>query len=570
MIKPVMVSAFATAALAAKKAGRLRFDSLPAFTVERPANPTMGDLSVNLAMALAGEAKVSPRHAAQVLIEYVQLPRDMVERVEIAAPGFINLYLHPAWLHETVLEIHRQGGAYGRSDLGQGTPVLVEFVSANPNGLLGMQHGRGAVIGDVLCAVLEAAGFAVSREFYVNDAAAGAQLVRFGESLMVRYLRELGQPIEFPEDGYQGSYMIDFARDIAARAGDAYLNLPPAERLERFTEMGAEVMVARQREVLARLGVEFDTWFHEHDLFERGAVRRALETLAERGETYEAEGAVWLATTRYGDDRDRPLVRTNGKPTYLASDIAYHRDKFERGYEILIDIWGPDHYGYIARTKAAMAALGFDPDKVRVLIFQQAHPLREGELVTGGKRKEDIVLLSELIDQLGRDAARLFFLLAGADIELNIDLDLAVKAAPDNPLYSIQYARARIAGILIACAERNITLPDPFAADLSPLGDEAEVALIRCLADFPEEIRTAAELYEPHRLARYTLSLAREFHLFYDRCPILTGAIPAPLQRARLVLLTAAQITLNNALALLNLTSTPPVAILDTSRVDKS
>jgi arginyl-tRNA synthetase len=570
MIKPVMVTAFTTAALAAKQAGRLQFDSMPAFTVERPANPTFGDLSVNLAMVLAGEAKVSPRQAAQVLIDYVQFPANLVERVEITGLGFINLYLQPAWLYETLLEIHRQGSAYGRSDLGQGTPVLVEFVSANPNGLLGMSHGRGAVIGDVLCAVLEAAGFAVSREFYVNDAAAGTQMVRFGESLMVRYLQELGQPLEFPEDGYHGNYVIDFAREIVERAGEDYLHLPAAERLELFTRLGTEAMVARQREVLARLGVEFDTWFHECTLFERGDVERALAMLAERGETYETEGAVWLASTHYGDDKDRPLVRTNGKPTYLASDIAYHLDKFDRGYQILIDIWGPDHNGYIARTKAAMAALGFDPDKVRVLIFQQAHPVREGELVMGGKRKGDIVLLSELIDQIGKDAARLCFLQAGADTDLNIDLDLAVKSAPDNPIYTVQHAHARIAGILRAAEERAIALPDPFTTDLSPLEDEAEVALIRCLADFPEEIRTAAELYEPHRLARYARQLAREFHLFYDRCPILPNDLPHATRAARLLLLTATQITLDNTLALLDLTPTPPVTAHDKTRVDKS
>ncbi|MHB0937017.1 MAG: arginine--tRNA ligase [Armatimonadota bacterium] len=557
MIKPVLVSAFTHAALAAKQAGRLQFEVLPAFTIERPANLAFGDLSVNLAMLLAGEAKGTPRQAAQALIDYLQLPADLVERVEITGPGFIHLYLKPAWLHEAVLEIHRRGDAYGRSDLGQGTPVLVEFVSANPNGPLGIQHGRGAIIGDVLCSVLAVAGFAVSREFYVNDTATSTQMVRFGESLVVRYLQALGQPIEFPEDGYAGDYVIDFAQKILARDGDTHLRAPAAERLELFTELGREAMIAWHREVLVRLGVEFDTWFRESALFAQGKVEGTLQQLAERGETFEAEGAVWLATTRYGDDKDRPLVRSNGKPTYLASDVAYHQDKFDRGYQILIDIWGADHHGYIARTKAAMAALGHDPDKVHVLISQAVRLTRDGELLVG-KRKGDIALLSELIDQVGPDAARLFFLLSSADSELDFDLELATRESPENPLYDIQSARRRIADIQRAAREQGIS-PDPSDTDLTSLAHEAEVALIRVLVDLPEEIRTAADLYQPHRLARYAQEIARAIHLFADQCPAL-GDLPTPTRTARLVLIGAAAITLRNTLTLLGLATADAIS----------
>ena len=280
-----------------------------------------------------------------------------------------------------------------------------------------------------------------------------------------------------------------------------------------------------------------------------------LKMLEDRGETYETEGAIWLASTKYGDDKDRPLVRSNGKPTYLASDVAYHHDKFERGFEILIDVWGPDHHGYIARTKAAMAALGHDPEKVHVLIYQVVRLLREGEFVMGGKRKGDIILLSELIEQVGRDAARFFFLLRSADSELNFDLDLAVQQSPDNPVYYVQYAHARIASILRTAEERGVPLPVPFTTELSPLGHDAEVALIRSLSDFPEEIITAAELYEPHRLTRYAQDLAREFHIFYDRCPILKDDTPEAVRNARLVLLGAVKITLKNVLALLGITA---------------
>ena len=551
MIKPLLITAFTLAAQQARQANRLHFDELPAFTIERPANPAFGDLSANLAMMLASSAKMPPRQVAQVLLEYLQLPGTLVERIEIAGPGFINLYLKPTWLYGIVQEIHRQGDAYGCSNIGQGKRVLLEFVSANPNGPLSIPHGRGAIIGDVLSAVLAAAGYVVAREFYVNDAATSTQMVRFGESLVVRYLQEFGQAIEFPEDGYHGNYVIEFARHIKEEAGDKYLHMPAAERLELFTALGKDAMITWQREVLSSFGVEFDSWFKESSLFAHDEVTASLQALAEHGATYEGEGAVWLASTRYGDDKDRPLVRTNGKPTYLASDVAYHRNKFERGYDILIDIWGPDHHGYIARTKASMAALGYDPERVHVLIYQVVRLLRNGEFVMGGKRKGDIILLSELIEQVGRDAARFFFLLRSADSDLNFDLDLAVKETSDNPVYYVQYAHARIASILRAAAEKGITLPDPLAADLTPLGHEAEVALIRRLADFPEEILTAAELYEPHRLTRYAQDLAREFHVFYDRCPVLKDDTAAPTRDARLTLVGATKITLKNVLTLL-------------------
>jgi arginyl-tRNA synthetase len=551
MVKNVLIAAFTRAAEMAKDAGKLRFDTLPTFTVERPANPAHGDFSVNLAMVLASQAKMAPRMVANALTESLQLPERLLERMEIAGPGFINLYLAPTWLHEVVQEIHRQGDAYGCTDRGKGARVLAEYVSANPNGPLSIPHGRGAIIGDVLCNVLAAAGYEVSREFYVNDAATSTQMVRFGESLVIRYLQEFGQQIEFPEDGYHGGYVVDFARRIKERDGDKYLAMDPAERLELFTQMGKEAMIDWQRDVLASFGVEFDQWFRESSLFEHHDVDKGLALLEQRGETYASEGAVWLGSTKYGDDKDRPLVRSNGKPTYLASDVAYHLNKFERGFQTLIDIWGPDHHGYIARTKASMAALGFSPDRLHVLIYQVVRLMRNGEYVMGGKRKGDIILLSELIEQVGRDAARYFFLLRSADSDLNFDLDLAIKQSPDNPVYYVQYAHARIASILRTAEERGVTLPDPQTVDLSPLGHEAEVSLIRRLTDFPEEITTAAELYEPHRLTRYAQDLAREFHVFYDRCPVLKEDTPEATRNARLVLVGAAKLTLRNVLTLL-------------------
>jgi len=555
MIKQVLATAFTRAAEEARDAGRVHFDTLPPFIVERPANPIYGDFSVNLAMVLASQAKMAPRQVAQALVEFVRLPDRVLERIDIAGPGFLNLYLAPTWLYEVVREIHHQDAAYGRGTLGHGKRVLAEYVSANPNGPLSIPHGRGAIIGDVLCNVLDAAGYQVSREFYVNDAATSTQMVRFGESLVIRYLQELGQTLDFPEDGYHGAYVIDFARSIYTRDGDKYLSMDPAERLELFTTLGKEAMIDWQREVLASFGVVFDTWFRESTLFAEDAVDKGLRLLEARGETYESEGAVWLSSMKYGDDKDRALVRTNGKPTYLASDVAYHLKKFERGFDILIDIWGPDHHGYIGRTKASMAALGYSPDRLHVLIYQVVRLLRNGEFVMGGKRKGDIILLSELVEQVGRDAARYFFLLRSADSDLNFDLDLAIKETNDNPVYYVQYAHARIASILRTAEEKGIALPDAAATDLSSITNDAEVALIRRLTDYPEEIATAAELYEPHRLTRYAQDLARDFHIFYDRCPVLKDETPPETRDARLVLVAAAKITLRNVLTLLGISA---------------
>jgi arginyl-tRNA synthetase len=556
MVKHRLIQALNAAAQAAKQAGRLHYDQLPTFTVERPANPAFGDYGSNLAMILAGQAKMGPRQVAQILIDALRLPEALVNRVEIAGPGFINFFLTPTWLHEVVQEVHRQGDAWGHTTMGGGKKVLAEYVSANPNGPLSIPHGRGAIIGDVLCNVLAAAGYEVSREFYVNDAATSTQMVRFGESLVVRYMQVLGKQVELPEEGYHGEYVVDFARQIVEQDGDKYLTMPAAERLDLFTEMGKDAMLKWQREVLASFGVVFDNWFRESELLESGAVERGLEELKRRDETYENEGAVWLASTKYGDDKDRPLVRTNGKPTYLASDVAYHKNKFERGFDILVDIWGPDHHGYIARTKASAAALGFAPDRLHVLIYQVVRLMRNGEYVMGGKRKGDIILLSELIEQVGCDAARFFFLLRSSDTDLNFDLDLAVKQSPDNPVYYVQYAHARISSILRSAEEKGIVVPDPVTTDLTPLAqDEAEVSLIRRLADFAEEIVTAAELYEPHRLTRYAQDLAREFHVFYDRCPVLKDGTAPKVRDARLLLVGATQITLKNVLTLLGVSA---------------
>jgi arginyl-tRNA synthetase len=556
MLKQQLIEAFVQAAESARAAGTVAFDTLPTFAIERPANPAHGDFSSNLAMTLASQARQSPRRVAEALVTHLQLASGLLDHVEIAGPGFINVYLKRSWLGDVVRDVYTQGAKWGCSTQGAGHKVLVEFVSANPNGPLSIPHGRGAIIGDVLCNVLTAAGYGVSREFYVNDAATSMQMTRFGESLAVRYLQAFGQDVEFPEDGYHGEYVTEFAQSIAKRDGDKYVSLSPDERRDTFTAMGIDVMLDWQRDVLASFGVEFDHWFRESALLAEGAVDAALAALEAQGVTYQADGAVWLASTRYGDDKDRPLVRTNGKPTYLASDVAYHKNKFDRGFDTLVDIWGPDHHGYVARTRASVAALGYAPERLRILIYQVVKLLRDGEFVMGGKRKGDIVLLSELIAQVGRDAARFFFLLRSADTELNFDLDLAVKQSPDNPVYYVQYAHSRIASILRTAEERGIAVPDAASVNLDMLGsDEAEAGLVRRIGEFPEEVAAAASFYEPHRLARYAQELARDFHVFYDRCPVLRDDVAEDVRHARLILVGAAQITLRNVLGMLGVSA---------------
>jgi arginyl-tRNA synthetase len=556
MIKQLIYNAFKDAAFAAKEAGKIDFDTLPAFAVDRPNNAVYGDYSVNLGMLFASKTKMSPRKMAQILVDHLNIPPYLLDKIEITGPGFTNLFLKPAWLQEVVSEILKQGTAYGNSNYGDDKKILVEFVSANPNGPLSIPHGRGAVIGDVLCNALTTAGYKVGREFYVNDAATSTQMERFGESVYIRYLQQCGIDAAMPEAGYFGDYVTDFAKKIKEANGNKYVGLPADEMVKEFTTIGKEEMLNWQRNMLADFGVVFDNWFSENSLLENGAVEAALEALQKQNSTFTQDGAVWLKATKYGDDKDRPLVRSNGKPTYLAADVAYHQNKMERGYDTLIDIWGPDHHSYIARTNAAMAALGYDADCLKILIYQTVRLLRNGEIVIDGKHKGDIILLSELIEAVGKDAARFFFLLRSSDTELNFDMDLAVKESPDNPVYYVKSAHARISSILRTAGERGVNLPNNTSEVLLPLGaSEAEISLIRLLSEFPEEVNIVATQMEPHRLTRYAMDVAREFHIFYDSCPVLKAGVAPEVRDARLLLVEASKITLFNVLQLLGVSA---------------
>jgi arginyl-tRNA synthetase len=551
MVKDLLAEAVTDALKAAVAAGNVTLDALPTVALETPPDKQFGDYASNVALTLARQAGRPAREVAERIAAHIAAGNGPIERVEVGGAGFLNFHLRPGWLHAVVREIHEAGDAYGRSDIGRGESVQVEFVSANPTGPLSVPHGRGGAIGDVLASLLEWAGYRVSREFYINDA--GGQMERFGRSVEARYLQLLGQDRAVPEDGYHGDYVRDLAARIRERHGDTLADLPEPERLARLTELGREEMLREQKATLERFGVRFDVWYSESELHRSGSVGAVIELLRQRGHTYEAEGALWLRSTAFGDDKDRPLLRSNGQPTYIAADLAYHLDKHRRGFQRLIDIWGPDHHGYIARTKAGMQALGYRAEQLEVLIYQYVRLYLGGELRVGSKRAGDIIPLDEVIDEVGKDAARFFYLMRGATSALDFDLDLAKRRAPENPVYYVQYAHARTCSILREAEERGVSVKNPIETDLSALTHDSELDLIRKLADFPEQVREAAASREPHRLAFYAQELAARYHAFYRDCRVI-GQEPA-VTAARLVLMGACRIVIGNLLRLLGVSA---------------
>ena len=528
----------------AKGKGELDFKELPDFTLEIPRDKTHGDFATNVAMLLNKENRRAPRQIAQIILDNFANIQQYVEKIEIAGPGFINFYLGTAWLYEVLPLVIKEDNRYGCSDFGRGKRIQVEFVSANPTGLLHMGNARGAALGDTLCNALEAAGYDVTREFYINDA--GNQVENFGKSLEARYLQLLGQEADFPEEGYHGEDIIETEKNIIAEEGDKYLEVGTELRREFLIQRALEEKLNNIKRDLARFGVEYDVWFSEQSLHDSGAISQTIQELRDKGFIYEKEGALWFKTTELGEEKDEVIVRSNGLATYFAADIAYHRNKFERGFEKVINIWGADHHGHVARMKGAMDALGYNPDNLHVILMQLVRLFQGGEMVRMSKRSGQYITLSELIDEVGRDAARFFFVMRSPDSHLEFDLDLARKESADNPVYYVQYAHARINSILLASPEE---LAQPEEVDFTLLKEEAELALIRKIADFPHEIEGVAASYEPHHLTRYAHELASLFHSFYNCCRVLTDE--QDLRKARLYLVNAARITLRNVLLIL-------------------
>lgn len=538
----------AAACAQAMAAGTLPEAELPDFVIETPKDEKNGDFSTNLAMQLTRILRQNPRKIAEAIVGGIDLP-GLVERVEIAGPGFINFYLVPGWLNRVLPAIQEEDADYGKSNAGGGERVQVEFVSANPTGLLHMGNARGGALGDTLAAVLNEAGYVCDKEYYINDA--GNQVENLGKSVEARYFELLGRDdYEIPEDGYHGKDIIATAQRLLDEKGESLVDLPEAERRALMKNYALKEKVAGIRGSLENFGVVFDNWFSEQSLHDAGSVHEVVDILREKGVVYEKDGAQWLRATDWGEEKDEVLVRSNGTPTYFAADIAYHRDKFERGYKRLINIWGADHHGHVARLKGAMTALGYPGDDITVILMQLVRLYRGGEIVKMSKRSGKYVTLDELIEEVGKEAARFFFIMRSPDSALDFDLDLAKAESSDNPVYYVQYAHARICSILSVA---GVDTPKAADVDLSLLTEENERVLIRKLAEWPQEVADAARELAPYHLAYYAKELANAFHSFYNSCKVLTN--DAALRDARLALVDCTRITLRNVLTLLGLSA---------------
>jgi arginyl-tRNA synthetase len=527
---------------AAAPALGLTDDALPEPELSVPKQKEHGDFATNVALALAGRAGRPPREVATALVEALG-SAPFVDRVEIAGPGFINVFTTDTWLHDTVRAVLAAGDRYGAGEAAG--RVQVEFVSANPTGPLTIGHARNAAIGDTVARLLEHRGHSVEREYYFNDA--GGQMDRFGASVEARYLQAAGRDAEVPEDGYHGEYIADYARDILAGEGPGLADLPPEERFIRMRTEGARRAMEGIRATLARFGVVFDTYVSEASLADKGEIAQAVEALGAAGATYEHEGALWFRSTAFGDDKDRVLIRSNGQHTYFAADCAYVLDKASRGFDRMIYVWGADHHGDMVRVMGATQVLGVDPERVELLIYQFVTFLRGGQPMKMSKRAGSFVTLDALIDEVGTDAARFHLLMFSNDHTMRFDIDEVKRASMDNPVYYVQYGHARIASILRKAAAEGMAVdPD---ADLAPLAHEGELDLIRALAGLPGVIEEAAARRAPHRLAHAAQDVAGRFHRFYTDHRVVSDDAAAT--AARLALCAATKQVLAIALSLL-------------------
>ena len=516
--------------------------------LDLPKNPAHGDYAANIALMGASAAKLPPRKVAEILIAGLEDPDKKLAEVSIAGPGFINLRLEPRVWRSVIAGILAEGDSYGRTEVGAGKKVQVEFVSANPTGPLHVGHGRGAAIGDATARILTAAGFTVEREYYVNDA--GNQIATLGGSVYLRYLEHLGREVEFPDNFYKGDYIKDMAKKVLEAEGDRYASMDRDEAVAILGSRAGDQILGEIREDLEAFGVTFDRWYSERSLYDRGEVARVLKLLEESGAAYRHEGALWLKTSGHGDEKDRVVQRDNGLHTYFASDIAYHANKFERGFDKVIDIWGADHHGYIARVKGALTALDLDAAKLDVALVQFVSLFRDGAKVSMSTRSGDFVTLRELRAEVGNDACRFFYLQRKCDQALDFDLTLAKTESSDNPVYYVQYAHARICSVL---AQWNGPAAELATADLAPLTGEKELALCARIAEFPATIAAAAQEYAPHTVGFYVRELAAEFHGWYNAERLLVDDEAA--KRARLALAVAVRQVLKNGLRILGVSA---------------
>jgi arginyl-tRNA synthetase len=548
MVKQELARCLQQAVLEAQQSGDLAAAALPEVLIEHPQNPEHGDFASGLPLRLARAMKMSPMAIAEKVSEHI-VPPPQIDKIWVASPGFINFTLREDWLSTEVESVLTAGESYGDMELGKGKRVQLEFVSVNPTGPLHVGHGRGAVLGSTLANVLTVSGYAVEKEFYVNDM--GNQIDNFGRSLYARYQQCLDKEAVMPPDGYYGNYMIDLAKEIVQEQGDRFLSLPEGEAASQLAKVGIDKMLERIKQDLQLLNVVFDNWFSERSLYQGGQYDKAMELLQNGNYIAKKENATWFESSALGEDKDNVLVRSDGSPTYFASDIAYHYNKFlERKFDRVIDIWGADHQGHVPRMKAMLKALNCDPERLKVIICQLVTLRRGQEIVKVSKRSGDIITLQEVIDEVGSDACRFIFLSRSADSQMDFDIELAKRQSADNPVYYVQYAHARIASILDFAKQREI---DCSQGDVSLLSTEPELTLIRRLILLPEIVEQVAVTLEPHHLPYYAQDLATVFHSFYKQCRVVSK--DEALTKARLKLVKATQIALAKVLHLMGMTA---------------
>ncbi|WNB92264.1 arginine--tRNA ligase [Bacillus sp. NEB1478] len=530
---------------AAVKAELAKKEELPEVVLEVPKDKAHGDFATNMAMQLARIAKKAPRAIADELVANFDKSKASIAKVEIAGPGFINFYMDNAYLTDLVPTVIKADKDYGRTEYGNNKKIQVEFVSANPTGTLHLGHARGAAVGDSICNILDFAGYEVSREFYINDA--GNQINNMAFSIEARYFQALGQDKDMPEDGYHGADIIQFGKDLAAEYGDSLLEKEESERISFFREYGLKRELEKIKNDLAEFRVPFDVWFSETSLYQNGKIDAALEKLKAKDVVYEEEGATWFRTTDYGDDKNRVLIKNDGSFTYLTPDIAYHNDKFDRGFDKLINIWGADHHGYIPRMKAAIQALGYEKEQLDVMIIQLVSLFQNGEKVRMSKRTGKAVTLRELMEEVGIDATRYFFAMRSNDTHLDFDMDLAVSKSNENPVFYVQYAHARVCSMLRQGEEMGLSYTGDL--DLSQIDSEKEFELLKKIGEFPAVVTEAADKLLTHRVTNYVFELASALHSFYNAERVLDSENKTK-SEARFALMKATQITIQNALNL--------------------
>ncbi len=533
----------------AKAKGELKLESQPAVILDTPRDKTHGDLATTLAMLLAKPESKPPRQIAEIIVSNIRDEDGIIEKTEIAGPGFINFVLRQDWWKKTLFDIDAEGSAYGLRNIGKGEKVLVEFVSANPTGPLHVGHGRGAAVGDALANLLAAVGYDVTREFYINDA--GRQIKLLARSVYSRYRQQHGREETFPEDGYHGTYINEVAASAAASPliGSKFADTPFEQCEKAFAEFSKDQMLDDIRKDLDAFGVRFDTWFSETSLLSDGSVQRSLDELMESRNLYEQDGALWLRSTAYGDDKDRVVVKKDKSYTYLATDIAYHRNKLARSFKTLVNVWGADHHGYIPRVQAVIQAFGHPRDSLHVVLVQLVAVVRHGQPVPMSKRAGTFVTLRDVVQEVGADAARFIFLTRRSDSHLDFDLDVAKEQSRENPVYYVQYAHARLASLFREAESRNIPIPARDAVDAALLDLEEEQNIIKALAKYPEVVEEAALAYEPHRLTFYLQDLAGLLHNYYFKHRVITEDLKRT--GAKLFLMKQVKMVIQSALRIL-------------------